>query len=451
MITAESKKIKKRILYISHSATVAGAEMSLLHLLKNLNREKYQPLVIFPEDGILKKYVDELGIQTVVSPLIWWIPGESWNGRHHYNSMLKGLNNRVNSIRQIIKMGGIDLVQTNTITIIEGALAARAEGIPHIWHVCENLLESELLKPYIPVETVFSLVNELSDQIVVISEYQEKRLKTFINNDKIRLIYEGIPVDEYKKISADKENPLRKKLGIADNEILIAALGSLTTRKNPDAFIAMAAEILKKRKNLSFVWLGKPTDNELFRKIQAKISALNLEKYVFFPGFCKNVPKALYEIDIFVHTSFNENLSLVCIEAMAVGKPVISTRCGGPEEVVSDGESGYLVSIDNKDELTEKILKLLDNPDLRMKMGRKGRIRAENLFDVKKNIKNFETMYDDIPLLNNDNKILRKSDYTTIQHIIDIHSRMSELGFPRKYGSAREFYQKLKQYIIKKE
>jgi hypothetical protein len=79
-----------------------------------------------------------------------------------------------------------------------------------------------------------------------------------------------------------------------------------------------------------------------------------------------------------------ESFSLVAIEAMSHAKPVIATRCGGPEDIVEDGKTGYLIPTGDSDMLAEKISFLLDSPALAMQLGRAGRVQAQSYYDIDK-------------------------------------------------------------------
>ena len=85
---------------------------------------------------------------------------------------------------------------------------------------------------------------------------------------------------------------------------------------------------------------------------------------------------------IVVLPSFSESFSYTCVEAMACGKPVIATRCGGPEEIIDDGRTGFLVPAGNAQALADKIISVLDNNDLRQQVGEAAREKAKNQYDT---------------------------------------------------------------------
>jgi glycosyltransferase involved in cell wall biosynthesis len=98
-------------------------------------------------------------------------------------------------------------------------------------------------------------------------------------------------------------------------------------------------------------------------------------------------------MDLFILSSHSEGCSISLLEAMASGKPVIATRVGGNPELVLEGKTGFLVPPAEPEKLAEKIIFLLKNEDLRLKMGDEGRKRAKEKFSLEVMIKNYEELY----------------------------------------------------------
>jgi glycosyltransferase involved in cell wall biosynthesis len=97
--------------------------------------------------------------------------------------------------------------------------------------------------------------------------------------------------------------------------------------------------------------------------------------------------------DIFAFPSHAESFGIVLIEAMAMGRPVVSTNCDGVLDIVVDGETGIYVHPRNGKELAEALARLIDDPSLRESMGEAGRKRVEELFDQRKQLNKLEGIY----------------------------------------------------------
>jgi glycosyltransferase involved in cell wall biosynthesis len=114
---------------------------------------------------------------------------------------------------------------------------------------------------------------------------------------------------------------------------------------------------------------------------------------VVFVGESGNVPELLALMRVSVLASLTESFPNAVLEAMACALPVVATNVGGVPELVTDGETGYLVPTENPDALADRILKILDNPGLASGMGNLARKRAVEKFSCDKLIENVEALY----------------------------------------------------------
>jgi hypothetical protein len=114
---------------------------------------------VLPNDGELNKRLQSLEIRTLICPIRRWVAFyDEYNFKYRVKFFAK-LVKRINIISEIIKREQIDLVYTNTITPIEGAIAARINGIPHIWHVREILENDPTLKPIFPIRFTYKIAH----------------------------------------------------------------------------------------------------------------------------------------------------------------------------------------------------------------------------------------------------------------------------------------------------
>ena len=136
--------------------------------------------------------------------------------------------------------------------------------------------------------------------------------------------------------------------------------------------------------------LGQGEDRVSLEKLTHK---LGIQKKVFFLGFQKNPYKYMAASDIFVLSSFWEGFANVVIEAMACGIPVISTRCYGPEEIITGGRNGILIPGENPEAMAGAIIRLLKDKRSAGHIAREGRKRAED-FRVEKMIVEYGKVID---------------------------------------------------------
>ena len=169
--------------------------------------------------------------------------------------------------------------------------------------------------------------------------------------------------------------------------------------------------------------IGPEEDKPYAKCLKTMVSTQNLNHLFLFPGFRKDILEILCQIDIFVMSSKNEGLSFVCLEAMAARKAIVATRCGGPEEIILDGQAGILVDVNNPKMMAKAILDLLTDDEASMEMGSKGRLRVEVEFCCSKFIRNIESLY-----LTVHSKYRSKQKKCSPEFVVNILHETGELG-----------------------
>ena len=142
--------------------------------------------------------------------------------------------------------------------------------------------------------------------------------------------------------------------------------------------------------NVRFLIIG---DGELREHLERKTRELDLESKIIFMGFQHNLTKIYSGLDVVTLSSFNEGLPVALIEAMAAGKPVVSTDVGGVRDLILDGDNGLLVPSNDHRALALAILYLLGKPGRRKMMGQAGRRKAYPLFDKNRLLEDIDRLY----------------------------------------------------------
>jgi len=194
--------------------------------------------------------------------------------------------------------------------------------------------------------------------------------------DKITLIPNGINIKDFQ-ISYSKEK-CRSKLGLSADKNVILFLGSLVPYKGPDILLNAFSRVNKEIPNAELVFAGR---GEMQVELEKLSKRLNIEKNVKFAGFIEEDLKPFYykAADIFClpSTNMGESFGIVNLEAMACGIPIISSKLGGIPDVVNDMENGILVKPGDPESLADALIFLLENKDIRKKMGTDGRKKVE--------------------------------------------------------------------------
>jgi glycosyltransferase involved in cell wall biosynthesis len=167
-------------------------------------------------------------------------------------------------------------------------------------------------------------------------------------------------------------------------------VANLRPVKGVDVFLESARLVLDSVPGINFIVAG---EGEERKRLKGICRQLKLDSSVKLIGVISDVIPLLRASDIGVLSSSSESLSNAIIEYMAAGLPVVCTDVGGNRELVHDGLNGFLVPPGDPQKLADAIVKLVNDPDLRIKMGRESRQRAELLFDLDRTMKDYEALY----------------------------------------------------------
>ncbi len=166
----------------------------------------------------------------------------------------------------------------------------------------------------------------------------------------------------------------------------IISVGRLSLPKNYASLIRAYRIVADKHPDWTLVIYGEGEEKVA---LQTLIEELKLEKHVFLKGYTNNVQNAMSQSSIFVLSSIFEGFGLVIVEAMSCGLPVVSFDCPcGPKDIITEGEDGYLVPINNEEVLAEKISLLIEDEELRKDMGKEAIMKAKQY-----NVNNITTLW----------------------------------------------------------
>ena len=207
---------------------------------------------------------------------------------------------------------------------------------------------------------------------------KEEYIKAGLSLKKTIIIPNGLDIEEFNTITRDSATHFKEKFGIAPDKKIILFLGRLHRIKGLDTLIPAFAEIIKKEPKAVLVLAG-PDDENYKREVLKFIDEVNLRTSdIVFTGMLVGEDKtAVYkESDVFVLPSYSENFGMVVVEAMYSCLPVVITKYVGIAPEIIKNNAGIVIKKSEK-ELTEAILKILNNPALAQKMGESGKRLVE--------------------------------------------------------------------------
>ncbi len=371
-----------RILFVSHDSSMFGAQRVLLLLLSSIDRRVFTPMLLLPFEGPMAHQAAELGIPVFVKRLVHWVPGSAVStGRQrirHLARFLRSLHSRCRAIERLITEHKVDLVYTNTVTCVEGAIAAHRARKPHVWHIHEHILRNSDLAPLFPYRFHCAVIGFLTRSVIFCSKALASGYPLL--SGKAFVVYNGLPSHPFREKFSSRAEVL-KALGCEADTKLVAVVGALFPNKDHMTFLAAAEKVARKFGNVAFLIVGSGSESYTNR-IRHRIRDLQLDSMVRLLGWRNDVYDLMAAIDVLVISSEQESFGLTAIEALSMETPVVATRCGGPEEVMVDGDTGLLVPVKDPDAMADAIVKLLQNPELARGLGIRGKEHVLRHFDI---------------------------------------------------------------------
>jgi glycosyltransferase involved in cell wall biosynthesis len=380
-----------RILFVSPSNAIGGAEISLLEMAKYLHAKGHSVFVAIPQssdshyEALLKPFVQQF----------LNVPMMPWNRMHKLSwfNALKGWVKRIWISRgayfysvprlvYFIRKYRIDLIHTNNIMSLDGAFAAKISGIPHVQHLREitgygpDALFPMLGQVY--PKTFRRLAECLHKVIIVNSKYVACASEILYPSGKIKLSYNLFGDDYFHEKNVERK----------ENKILnVGLVANVTAKwKNHSMFIELAEKIIKEQPTIPVVFsiYGKVPDvNDTYlRRLQDQIQVAQIQDYVTFKGVYDQ--HTMYkEIDILFHATPREFFGRIFIEAMAHSVPVVAVRGGGADELLSDGENGFLFDIDDLGVAARQVRALCEDQLLYARIVKNGQTFARQFHSEK--------------------------------------------------------------------
>jgi glycosyltransferase involved in cell wall biosynthesis len=235
----------------------------------------------------------------------------------------------------------------------------------------------------------------LSDAIIAVSGAERDELisNKICPEQKTYTINSGIPSTVFTRPSETMN------LSHSTRKFVVGTVGRLSLQKAPKRFIEIAERTLEKFSNVEFRWIG---DGELRPEIEQMIHSKRLTEKVQITGWLDDVEKALLEFDVFLLNSDYEALSYTPMEAMRAGLPCVLSEVTGSNDLVKNGETGFIIFPADIDGYVASIIQLLSDQNMRKKMGQAGYIRWQEKFHLSSMVLNTAHLYQDLLSIRSD-------------------------------------------------
>ncbi len=375
MIMQGSKKI--RVLQAIRQGKVGGGETHIFDLVKHLDKDCFQPVVLSFTDGEMIDKLNDIGIENKVIYSEKAFDFSTWK-----------------EVKKLMQDKCIDLVHIHGTRATSNVYwAAKKLGLPtvytiHGWSFHDN--QSPLVKK---ARVLFEKwITNKTNRNISVSVSNQQTGHQYISGFTSDVIHNGIDLAKFNPDSAESKN-LRNELGIANDAFVICSIGRITAQKDPMNLIKAFKEISLQHPRTILLMVG---DGDLKEKAIALVKELGLEKSVVFQKSRADVADILYSSDIFCLPSLWEGFPIALLEAMAMRKPVIATEVDGSMEIIQHKKNGLLIKPENITMLVNAVVELINDEQFRNRLASEAHQTIINEFDVKKMTKKIEDVYNNI-------------------------------------------------------
>jgi glycosyltransferase involved in cell wall biosynthesis len=347
-----------------------GAETIFYNLVTGLDRHGWESVAVVPVDDWLAGALREVGI----SPRVL---ASSRSFDLGYAA----------AIRRLARAEGATLLQTHLLgTAVYGTLATWGTRLPVVstFHGIADIRATQ---------GQIRLLGGGRRKLVFVSEPLRAHFLatgTRIDAGRTHVIPNGIDAEAY---APGRDDRVRRELGIPASAPLVGAVGNIRPPKDYANLLRAFARVVAAVPDARLIVAGQPLAGLQEELLELK-RTLGLDASVHFLGFREDVAAILRALDVFALSSRDEGFSLVTVQAMATGLPVVVTRSGGPETIVEDGASGILVPARDPEALAKGILDVVSSPDRGRAMGARGRERAVGEFSLHRMVERYAEVYE---------------------------------------------------------
>ncbi|HWX25002.1 MAG TPA: glycosyltransferase, partial [Vicinamibacteria bacterium] len=210
--------------------------------------------------------------------------------------------------------------------------------------------------------------------------------------EKVRLVWNGAPLEEFQRAGRAEAAALRGALGIPREALLIGIVARLSAQKGHRFLLESFARVAAANAQARLLVVG---DGDLEAPLKEQAAALGIADRVVFAGHRTDIPAVLSALDVLAISSVYEGTPLSLFEAMAAGKAIVSTAVDGCLEVLEEGRTGLLVPREDPEALAAALLRTLGDAPLRESLGRAARA-ASTRYDIAATVRAMEALYDEV-------------------------------------------------------
>lgn len=363
------------ILHTIDTTGPGGAETVFIDLATRLPKDKFRSVVVIRGKGWVYDELQRRGVEPILLDA---------KGSFNWRYLLK--------LRDLIKREHIHIIQShllgsNVYCALAGLLTRRP--VVATFHGAVDIGANERF-----MGLKFSAINLGAQHVVAVSKNLRQYLleRTPLSPQKLKVIYNGITTEEFNK---PRSNALRERYGWGKHDVVVGSLGNIRLAKGYDILLQAAARLKSSPIPFRFLIAGQGKAG-LEDKLLQQRAELGLDDSVHFLGFQDDPAAFLANLDLFLLSSISEGFSIATIQAMASGLPVVVTRSGGPQEIVTHGQDGWMVDAGKPEAIAEALSILATNAELCAQLAQNGREHAKATFGLSTMLDAYQELYQQV-------------------------------------------------------
>lgn len=362
-----------RVLQSIRQGKIGGGERHVLDLVRGLDRQQFEPVVLSFSDGPMVEELRSQGVPTFVIPT-----------RFPFNPLV------VRRVRQLIEREGIQLVHAHGSRAASNLYQAATKlNVPMLYTVHGWSFHPSLMPWMFKLRhQAEGFLTDTVDLTINVSLANQREGRQFFPLQRSEIVYYGVDTERF---DPDLSYPdLRQELSIPEDRTLVGFVARMTVQKDPLSLVEAIRLVVKQTQNVHFLLVG---DGELRFDAESKVKEYGLEEWVTFTGFRQDVPTVLANLDVYVLPSLWEGLSIAMLEALSMGKTVLASSVDGNVEAVSHEQNGLLIAPQDPETLAQAILRVHADPDWAARLGQAARQTVLERFSLPVMVKNTEAVY----------------------------------------------------------
>jgi glycosyltransferase involved in cell wall biosynthesis len=367
------KKIK--VVHIVPMLSPGGAERVAVHIVRGLNRQRFEPAVISFTGRLgcdLDSLLEDAGIEV------------------RYLGKQPGFDHRMYyRLPPILKECRPDIVHTHLHVLRYALPFLLLRKRASLLHTVHNLAEREI-EPRLRWLQRYALNHGVVP--IAVAEEVAISLRRLHGIQRCQVIPNGIPTDRYARPQIPRKE-WRERQGFGENDVLFVCVARFGPQKNHTLLLKAFAQGPASDPNAHLVLVG---EGILRQQLEVQTKNLGLAGQIHFLGLRSDIPDVLGAMDVFVLSSDYEGNPLSVMEAMAAGLSVVSTGAGGVPDLCASGKEGFIVPPGDVEALSDAMTSLLGNRELRQSLGMAAARRARGNFDVSTMVQAYEGLYENL-------------------------------------------------------